>query len=142
MGQTYQSIVINASAEKVWGAIRNFHDLGWAPNLITSVSVAGNKKANEVGAKRVLNGVFHETLLELKDDDRTFAYSLNDGPSPLSKAEISNYVGHVSVRPITEGQGAFVEWSSKWEPDDKTTSAFCHRVCVALLTEMKKSLER
>lgn len=35
MGQTYQSTVINAPAEKVWNAIRNFHDLSWAPNLIT-----------------------------------------------------------------------------------------------------------
>ncbi|MGQ0735245.1 MAG: SRPBCC family protein [Acidobacteriota bacterium] len=131
MGRTYQSIVINAPAETVWGAIRNFHDMGWAPNVITGVGVVGDKKGNEVGARRVLNGVFHETLLEVKDEDRTFAYSIDDGPSPLSKTEISNYVGRVSVRPVTEGRGAFVEWSSQWERNDKATAEFCHGVYVA-----------
>ena len=142
MGQTYQSIVINAPAEKVWGAIRNFHDMGWAPNVITGVGVVGDKKGNDVGAKRVLNGAFHETLLEVKDDDRTFVYSIDDGPSPVSKAEVSNYIGHVAVRPVTEGGGTFVEWSSRWERNDKATFEFCHGIYVALLADMKKSLEQ
>jgi len=70
MGQTYQSIVINAPAEKVWTAIRNFHDLSWAPNVITRVEVVGSQKGDEVGAGRVLNDAFRETLRELKDDHR------------------------------------------------------------------------
>ncbi len=112
MGRTYQSMVINAPVERIWGTIRNFHDLSWAPNVVTRVDVVGDKKGNEVGAGRVLNGVFHETLLEVNEDDRTFAYSIDDGPPPVSKAEVSNYVGRVSVRPITEGGGTFVEWFS------------------------------
>jgi hypothetical protein len=55
VGRTYQSIVINAPVERVWRAIRNFHDLGWAPNVVTSVDVVGNKKGTAVGAGRVLN---------------------------------------------------------------------------------------
>lgn len=146
MGHTYQSIVINAGAGKVWDAIRNFHDMGWAPNVITDVRTVGDGKAGEPGAKRVLNGVFHETLIELKDDDRTFAYSIDDGPPPVSKSEISNYVGRVAVHPVTEGAGAggaaFVEWSSSWNRNDQATSEFCHGVYVALLNDMKKTLER
>jgi len=142
MGRTYQSIVINAPAERVWGTIRDFHDLGWAPNVVTRVDVVGGKKGNEVGARRVLNGAFHETLLEVKEEDRTFAYSIDDGPSPVSKAEVSNYVGRVSVRPVTEGGGAFVEWSSAWQKNDQPTTEFCHGIYVALLADMKKSLEQ
>ena len=51
MGRTYQSVVINAPAEKVWGRIRDFHDLGWAPNVVTRIDVVGGKKGNEVGAR-------------------------------------------------------------------------------------------
>lgn len=142
MGQTYQSVVINAPADRVWSAIRNFHDLAWAPNVITHVEVVGGKKGNEAGARRVLNGAFHETLLEVKDEDRSVTYSIDDGPPPVSRADVSNYVGRVSVRPVTEGGGAFVEWSSAWQKSDKPTAEFCHGIYVALLTDMKKSLER
>jgi len=60
----------------------------------------------------------------------------------VSKAEVSNYVGRVSVRPVTEGGGAFVEWSSAWQNNDQPTSEFCHGIYVALLGDMKKSLEQ
>jgi hypothetical protein len=51
MGQTYQSTVINASADKVWNAIKNFHDLSWAPNVIEKVEVVGDAGGGDVGAK-------------------------------------------------------------------------------------------
>lgn len=142
MGQTYQSIVINAPAEKVWNAIRDFHDLSWAPNVITQVEAVGDRKGDEVGAGRVLNDAFRETLREINDEARSFAYSIDDGPSPVAKADVSDYIGRVSVRPVTEGGGTFVEWSSAWERNDAAASEFCHSIYVALLTDMKKSLER
>lgn len=141
MGRTYQSIVINAPVEKVWSTIRNFHHLDWAPNVITRVDVVGNRKGDEVGAQRILNDAFRETLLELDEDDRSFAYSIDDGPSPVSKADVGNYVGRVRVRPVTEGGGTFVEWSSAWERNEEATAEFCHGIYVALITDMKKSLE-
>ncbi len=141
MGRTYQSILINAPADKVWNAIRNFHDLKWAPNVITSVDVVGGKKGDEVGAGRVLNGAFHETLRELNDASRSLAYSIDDGPPPVGKNDVSHYVGRVSVHPVTEGGGTFVEWASAWEKNDKTAADFCHGIYVALLGDMKKSLE-
>lgn len=142
MGQTYQSIVIDAPIEKVWTTIRNFHDLSWAPNVITGVEVIGSRSGNEAGAGRVLNDAFRETLREMDEDTHSFAYSIDDGPSPVSKDEVSHYVGRVSLRPVTEGGGTFVEWSSEWERNDKTASEFCHGIYIALLADMKKSLER
>ncbi|HSM17658.1 MAG TPA: SRPBCC family protein [Gemmatimonadales bacterium] len=141
MGKTYQSIVIDAPADRVWKGIRNFHDVSWCPNAITKVEQVGDMPGDHVGAKRVLNGAFHETLQELKDEGRTFAYSITDGPSPVSKAEVSNYVGRVTVRPITQGGGTFVEWSSSWEKNDQAAHDFCHTIYCALLSEMKQSLE-
>jgi len=141
MGQTYQSVVINAPADTVWNAIRDFHDLSWAPNVVTQVDKVGERKGDEAGAGRVLNDAFEETLLELDDTDRRFAYSIDDGPSPVSKADVRNYVGRVAVRPVTADDAAFVEWSSGWEGGDESAAEFCHGIYTALLADMKKSLE-
>lgn len=61
----YNSAVVNAPAEKVWETIKNFHDLSWCKNVVQKVAVVGSKKGNEIGAKRVLNDAFHETLLSI-----------------------------------------------------------------------------
>ncbi len=72
---------------------------------------------------------------------RIVSRSFDDGPSPVSKADVSNYVGRVSASPITEGGGTFVQWSSAWQKNDGPTGDFCHGIYVALLVDMKKSLE-
>jgi len=44
----YNSIVIDAPAEKVWDVLRNFHELSWARNVITKVEIVGDKPFYEV----------------------------------------------------------------------------------------------
>ncbi len=139
MGATYQSIVINAAAGKVWDSIRDFHDLSWAPTVVTGVEVVGDAAGNEVGAGRVLNGVFKETLLTVDDDARVFTYSIDEGPGPLAEG-VRNYQGKVSVQPTDDG-GTVVEWTSSWEENDEAVHDFCHPIYVALLDDMKQSLE-
>lgn len=141
MGNTHQTIEIEASPDKVWETIRDFHDLSWAPNVITSVDSVGEKSGDEVGASRVLNGVFQETLLTLEEETRTFTYSIDDGPSPVSKDDVKNYVGRVTVQQADEGDGTLVEWSSSWQDNNEAASEFCQGIYVAFLQDMKKSLE-
>ena len=141
MGNTHQTIEIAASPDKVWEAIRDFHDLSWAPNVIANVDSVGEKSGDEVGASRVLNGVFQETLLTLEEETRTFTYSIDDGPSPISKDDVKNYVGRVTVQEAEEGDGTLVEWSSSWQDNNEAAAEFCHGIYVALLQDMKKSLE-
>jgi carbon monoxide dehydrogenase subunit G len=141
MGKTHQSIEIGAPADRVWQTIRNFHDFSWAPNVITNVESVGETPGVEVGAIRVLNGVFRETLQSLDDDEKTFTYSIDDGPSPVSKDDVKNYVGRVTVRQADQGDGTVVEWSSTWQDNDEAAAEFCHTIYVALLQDMKKSLE-
>ena len=141
MGKTYQSIIINVPVDKVWSAIRNFHDMSWAPNVITQLDIVGTKKGDEIGAGRILNGVFHETLREMEDGNYSLSYSIDDGPPPVSKSDINNYRGRLSLRPVTETNSTFVEWSSAWERNDKEAHDFCHTIYVALLGDMKKNLE-
>jgi hypothetical protein len=142
MGSTYQSIVIDAAPEQVWEAIRDFHDTSWTPNVISSLETVGDKDGNEIGARRVLNGVFHETLRELDDAGHAFAYSIDEAPSPISSAEISDFLARVTVKPTPDGAGTMVEWSSNWQNNDDAGYEFCHPIYVALLNDMKASLER
>ncbi len=141
MGQTKQAITIKAPVEAVWQAVRNFHDMTWAPNVITELKVVGNLRGDQVGSARVLNGVFHETLRKLDEDQHTFSYSIDDAPSPISRQEIDNYIGRVDVKPATDGEGTLVEWTSAWDKNDEKAYEFCHGIYLALLDDMKKSLE-
>ncbi len=139
MGSTFQEIEIAAPSEKVWQAIRDFHDMSWAPNVITSLDVVGDKAGDQKGAGRILNGVFHETLRMVDDFSKTITYSIDEGPGPLSDGRMKNYVGRVVVEHIAGGTR--VEWTSNWQENDEAIYEFCHPIYVALLNDMKASLE-
>ena len=142
MSKTYQSILVKAPSEKVWQTLRNFHDMSWAPEVITGVEAVGEKKGSEPGAKRVLNDAFHETLQTLDDDNQELTYSIDEGPSPVSSDDVSNYEGHIRVRPVTESdEGTFVEWYSHWNGESEEAAKFCHGIYAGLLGQLKKALE-
>lgn len=142
MPSTYQSIVADAPIAEVWAKINNFHDLSWAPNVITNVKKIGNINGREAGAKRILNDVFHETLVEVVDDEYKMKYSIDDGPSPVSRDEVSNYFGVVKLSPATNANGTLVEWSSSWESDVEDAAEFCNGIYVALLGELAESFRQ
>lgn len=132
----YHSCVLKAPADQVWAALSNFHDLSWASGVIESVDVVGEQGAGDVGAKRILNGVFHETLLSMNHDEHVFEYSIDDGPGPVAKGVVKGYVGRVRVTPITTGEGTFVEWSSHWDSSDGGVEELCNPVYQALMGAM------
>jgi len=136
----YNSAVINAPQNKVFDTIKNFHDLSWCKNVINKLDVKGNKNGNEIGAQRILNDAFHETLLSVNNDAKTFSYSIDDGPGPVSKDNVNGYVGEVSVLPITENNTSLVIWSSKWNTSkDGGVADFCNPIYHAILQELKSS---
>ncbi len=141
MKQTYQSIRINAPVEKVWDTVKDFHDLSWAPNVVTKCEAVGDKSGSEIGAKRILNDAFHETVIELDNATHTMRYSIDNGPSPVSSEDVKGYVGHLHLLPITKDNTTFAEWSSSWESDSEDAVEFCHSIYVAFLDEMANSLE-
>ena len=138
MGRTYQSTVVEAPADQVWRLLRNFHDMSWAPGVIESCTVVGDRDGDQPGARRVLNGVFHETLQAVDDLERSLKYSIDDGPSPVSKAEVSRYIGQLRVLAVTDTDTSFVEWHSSWHGNDAAATEFCHSIYVALLDALKK----
>ena len=69
----------------MWQTVRNFHDLSWAVGVIESTEAVGERKGDQLGAQRVLNNAFHETLLTLNEVDHCIQYSIDDGPGPVAK---------------------------------------------------------
>lgn len=134
MPQSYQSIIVNAPIEKVWETIKDFHNMSWASPVIERCEVVGDAAGTEVGAKRILNGIFYETLLECNKNEHRVRYSIDDGPYPVSMSEVNNYIGQVQLTPVTLSGDTFVEWESAWESSSEGALDFCHQIYVALLT--------
>ncbi len=133
----YNTCVVSAPVDQVWSALRNFHDLSWAPQVITSLDTVGDAGADQPGAKRVLNGVFHETLKTVDEAERTLTYSIDDGPDAVSKDNVTGYIGKVRVLPVTDTNGSFVEWSSSWENSKGGVEDVCNPSDQALLDGLK-----
>ncbi|NQU38595.1 MAG: SRPBCC family protein [Lentisphaerae bacterium] len=138
MGTCYNSVTLNASSEQVWETIKDFHDMSWAAGVITNLEKIGEKDGRTPGAKRILNELFHETLLSIDHEAKGLTYSIDDGPGPVARDAVKNYVGTVSVRPVTNDNTTFVEWVSTYESaDDTAVGEFCGPIYNALLGAMK-----
>jgi len=134
----YNSIVIAADPDKVWTVLKDFHDLSWGKNVVSKVTIVGNKSSDEIGAKRILNNAFHETLLSLDNGAKKFTYSIDDGPAVVSKENVEGYIGEVKVFPISENNTSFVLWTSQWESEKEGGVAdFCNPIYHALLQDLK-----
>ena len=135
------STVVDADIDVTWSTLRNFHQMGWAKGVIESVDVVGEKPGTEPGAGRALNGVFHETLISFDNERRTFSYSIDDGPGPVARDQISDYVGTVPLKPVTDTGQTFVEWRSNYDSaDPAAVGAFCDPIYRALLAALKAHL--
>lgn len=133
------SIIINAPAETVWNTIKDFFDMSWAPNAITKLDPTGTS-GSTIGAQRVLNDAFYETLRSVDNDAMTFTYSIDDGPECLAKDKVTNYVSRVQVMPVTADNTAYVVWTSNWDAGEEGIEAFCSPIYQALLNDMNISL--
>ena len=139
MGKTYQTAVINATVSQVWNKIKNFHDMSWCSAVVEKCEAVGGKPGDQIGARRILNDAFHETLVELSELDKSFKYSIDDGPAPVSKSDVKDYIGAVRLIAITDNDTCLIEWSSSWEAPKDDACDFCHNIYVAVLNELKKA---
>lgn len=137
----YNSTVINAPVEQVWEKLRNFHDMSWASAVIQNCDAVGSKGGSDIGAQRILNGVFHETLKTLDDDAMSLSYSIDDGPEAVSKNNVKGYIGKVQVFPVTDANASFVLWTSSWESSGGGVAEFCNPIYRALLSALKQNLQ-
>jgi hypothetical protein len=112
----YTSSVIDASADSVWGVIRDFNALPlWHP-LIADSRIENGLASDKVGCVRnfrlVDGGELREQLLTLSDHDYQCTYSILDSPMPLT-----NYIATLKLTPITDGNRTFAEWRAEFDCD-------------------------
>ena len=114
MVNVVRSTIIEKPIEAVWGVLRDFngHDQ-WHP-AIASSAIERREPSDRVGCVRrfKLNdgSELREQLLTLSDLEQTFSYCLLDTPVPLF-----NYVAHVSLLPVTDGDGTYWKWESRFD---------------------------
>jgi len=108
------STVIDAPVEAVWEIVRDFngHD-GWHPMVADSEMERGAPTDRVGGVRRfhLIDGAeLREQLLTLSDIDMELSYCLLDTPVPLF-----NYVAHVRLLPVTDGDMTFFQWRSRFD---------------------------
>lgn len=104
---SYQTVDVQASAQNVWEAIKDFDGLNrWHPAFAEDVLTSGRN--NVPGATRRLTvkdgPSFDEELLAFEDDEMTLTYRIigaNDLP-------IENYVSTLSVLPTGRNSAAVI----------------------------------
>ena len=107
------STVLRAPITRVWDLIRDFngHDR-WHPAVADS-QIERGQPGDKVGCVRAFHlsdGAFlREQLLSLSDIGTSFAYCLYETPIPLF-----NYVSHVRLVPVTDGDWCFWEWKARF----------------------------
>jgi NADPH:quinone reductase-like Zn-dependent oxidoreductase len=115
MVRIYESAIIDAPARHVWDLLRDFnaHDR-WHP-AIASSHIEGALPADTVGAVRQFKladgGMLREQLLQCSDAQMSLSYCLLESPVPLN-----DYVAHMRVRPVTDGDICYLEWWSTFNP--------------------------
>jgi hypothetical protein len=114
MPRVVRSTVIAEPVETIWAILRDFngHDQ-WHPAVAESTIERG-LTADRVGCVRRFRladgSELRERLLTLSDADMAFSYCLLETPIPLL-----NYVAHVRLAPITDGDQTFWHWESRFD---------------------------
>jgi NADPH:quinone reductase-like Zn-dependent oxidoreductase len=109
-----KSTIIDADVEAVWRFLRDFnaHET-WHPAVAAS-RIEDGRDTDEVACVRAFRlrdgAALREQLLSLSDRDHTFSYCILDSPIPLL-----GYVATVRLKPVTDGERTFWEWSSRFE---------------------------
>ncbi len=114
MVKVVKSTVLDAPVEAVWEILRDFngHDR-WHP-IVTDSVVEKGQTSDRIGCVRRFHladgSELREQLLTLSDAEMAFSYCLLDTPVPLL-----NYVAHVRLVPVTDGDRTFWHWESRFD---------------------------
>ncbi|MCC6304832.1 MAG: SRPBCC family protein [Rhodobacteraceae bacterium] len=131
MPRVVRSTVIAAPVEAVWEVLRDFngHDR-WHPEVAESQIERGwpSDRVGCVRRFRLADGAeLREQLLTLSDIDMAFTYCLLDTPIPLL-----NYVAHVRLAPVTDGDLTFWHWESRFDAPEGRAAELARMVGEAI----------
>jgi hypothetical protein len=140
MPQVHTSTVVGAPVGEVWALLRDFGAISdWHPALPPCRIEDG--PADRVGCTRVfpMAGNHREYLVSLDDYGRTIAFSFADGAGGLA---VRNYLSTMTVRPVTTGNQAYVEWCSRFDCDAPDEDQVISQISGGVLVPGLKALEQ
>jgi hypothetical protein len=120
MTKVYVSAVVDVPVDRFWAYARDFNGHGeWHP-IIAESKIEDGWPSDRVGCVRNFTltggGRLREQLLSFSDLERSFTYNILESPPP-----IQNHVATFRCKPVTEGDGTFVEWMAEFDvaPEDE-----------------------
>ena len=127
MVKVYTSSVIDAPADRVWAAVRDFNALPqWHPAIRDS-RIEGNHPSDKIGCIRNFNlrdgGNIRERLLALSDYDFSCTYSILESPMGVRE-----YIATLKLSPITDGNRTFAEWTAEFDCAPERAGALAQHV--------------
>ena len=110
MAKVHETVELRGSVEEVWAAIGGFNDLSqWHPAVVGSTLEEGGR----VRRLRLADGAsLVERLHSFSERERSYAYSIEQGPLPVSR-----YRSLLHVSEPAGGRGCRVEWSGEFAAD-------------------------
>ena len=114
MPKVVKSTILDAPIDAAWDLLRDFngHE-SWHPAIADS-QIERGYPADKVGCVRRFHladgSELREQLLTLSDLETCFSYCLLETPVPLF-----NYVAHVRLIPVTDGDRTFWQWESRFD---------------------------
>lgn len=142
MARAYTSTVIDAPADEVWDYLRDFNGLPkWTGGIVVESEIEDGRAGDHVGSVRSFKLGDGEHLRErlLSHSDKYRMYSYNFEKTPF---DVDNYHATLRVRPITDGNKSFVEWSTTFDCDrdqiDEWQSFFSNEVFQSALNAVKE----
>ncbi|MEM8948394.1 MAG: SRPBCC family protein [Pseudomonadota bacterium] len=114
MPHVVKSTILDAPIDAAWEVLRDFngHE-SWHPAIADS-QIERGYGSDKVGCVRRFHladgSELREQLLTLSDLETCFSYCLLETPVPLF-----NYVAHVRLIPVTDGDRTFWQWESRFD---------------------------
>lgn len=114
MAEVYRSDVIAASAERVWGIVRDFNALPvWTP-FVRASRIEGGVPSDRLGCVRRFQlrdgGEIRERLLMLDDRAMSCTYAILASPMP-----VENYKATLQLWPVSRDEICFAEWHATFD---------------------------
>ena len=127
MPRVVKSTILDAPSGRVWDVLRDFngHDR-WHP-AVASSQIERAHPSDKVSCVRRFKlkdgSELREQLLALSDLEQSFSYCLLDTPIPMF-----NYVAHVRLLPVTDGDRTFWHWASCFTTRPEDAERITHMV--------------
>lgn len=109
MASSYHEVHTEMTPDQLWSKVRDVGAIDeLLPNSLTESSLHD-------GGVRVCGlpggGELRERIIAVDDEHRRVAYTITDGPAPLTHH-------HASMQVMAEGDGAKLVWATDFQPDE------------------------